>query len=94
MIWLLRLNSFLIRSGPDIILAEAVGSCTDLSATVYQAATQILRNQFDLAPLTILVEPDRIRALVDDDSNGFPDTVRYLFEKQLAEADLNSSQQD
>jgi G3E family GTPase len=81
-------EQLLDQERPNIILAEAVGSCTDLSATVYQPLRKYYSNQFDLAPLTILVEPDRIRALVDDDSNGFPDTVRYLFQKQLAEADL------
>ena len=45
---------------PDIILEEAVGSCTDLSATVYQPLRKYYRHKFDLAPLTILVEPERI----------------------------------
>ena len=88
-------EQILDQQRPDIILAEAVGSCTDLSATVYQPLRKYYRHHFDLAPLTILVEPDRIKSLMDqngngvgDNSNGFPDTVRYLFEKQLAEADL------
>ena len=90
-------EQILDQERPDIILAEAVGSCTDLSATVYQPLRKYYRHQFDLAPLTILVEPDRIRALMEDNDkgdngdngdNGFPDAVRYLFEKQLAEADL------
>ncbi|ETW95312.1 MAG: hypothetical protein ETSY2_48325 [Candidatus Entotheonella gemina] len=73
---------------PDVILAEAVGSCTDLSATVYQPLRKYYKDEFDLAPLSILVEPSRIRAFVGSGDDGFPDTVRYLFEKQLAEADL------
>jgi len=73
---------------PDVILAEAVGSCTDLSATVYQPIRKYYREEFELAPLSILVEPDRLRALFDDKDNGFPDTIRYLFQKQVGEADL------
>ena len=90
-----KARQILDEQRPDIILAEAVGSCTDLSATVYQPLRKYYRHKFDLAPLTILVEPERILSLMDGyeedsngDGNGFPDAVRYLFEKQLSEADL------
>ncbi|UAL12440.1 GTP-binding protein [Caulobacter segnis] len=73
---------------PDVILAEAVGSCTDLSATVYQPLRQYYPETFSLAPLTIVVEPERIRSLREGGETTFPDSVRYLFRKQLAEADL------
>jgi G3E family GTPase len=81
-------EQILDQEKPDIILAEAVGSCTDLSATVYQPLRRYYRNKFNLAPLSILVEPSRIRTLLGNVQSGFPDTIRYLFEKQLAEADL------
>jgi G3E family GTPase len=73
---------------PDIILAEAVGSCTDLSATVYQPLRRYYPEAFALAPLSVLVEPRRIRALRHGGAGNFPEEVGYLFEKQLAEADL------
>lgn len=73
---------------PDIILAEAVGSCTDLSATVYQPLRKYHPGIFTLAPLSVFVEPNRIRAMRAAASGSFPDSVRYLFGKQLAEADL------
>lgn len=50
---------------PDVILAEAVGSCTDLSATVYQPLRKYYASRFDLAPLSILVEPARIQDFSD-----------------------------
>ena len=83
-----RAQEILDQGQPDVILAEAVGSCTDLSATVYQPLRKYYLDQFKLAPLSILVDPDRLRTLFDDQDNGFPDTVRYLFEKQVGEADL------
>ena len=83
-----RAEELLSQARPDIILAEAVGSCTDLSATVYQPLRKFYGHLFDLAPLSILVEPGRARSLLADAPDGFPDTVRYLFEKQLREADL------
>ena len=73
---------------PDVILAEAVGSCTDLSATVYQPLRKYYASRFDLAPLSILVEPARIQGFCGYSESSFPETVEYLFKKQLAEADL------
>lgn len=81
-------GALLEQANPDIILAEAVGSCTDLSATVYQPLRRYYGNQYKLAPLSILAEPSRIRSLLADGGNGFPESVHYLFKKQLAEADL------
>jgi len=72
---------------PDIILAEAVGSCTDLAATVYEPLRRFHSAEFELAPLSIFVEPARIQELLGT-SSQFESSVRYLFEKQLAEAEL------
>jgi G3E family GTPase len=72
---------------PDIILAEAVGSCTDLAATVYEPLRRFHSAEFELAPLSVLVEPLRIQELLGA-SSQFESSVRYLFEKQLAEAEL------
>src|SRR5262245_17720108 len=81
-------EQILSRGQPDVILAEAVGSCTDLSATVYQPLRRYYASQYDLAPLSILVEPARIQAFYRNSTSSFPETVEYLFKKQLAEADL------
>jgi G3E family GTPase len=81
-------DRILDRGRPDVILAEAVGSCTDLSATVYQPLRRYYSHQFDLAPLSILVEPARIQGFCGYSESAFPKTVEYLFKKQLAEADL------
>ncbi len=72
---------------PDIILAEAVGSCTDLAATVYEPLQRFHASEFVLAPLSVFVEPDRIREMLGSASQ-FEESVRYLFEKQLEEAEL------
>lgn len=83
-----HVDRILDHGRPDIILAEAVGSCTDLSATVYQPLRKYYASRFDLAPLSILVEPARIQAFCGYSESSFPETVEYLFKKQLAEADL------
>ena len=82
-----RARGLLSQAQPDVILAEAVGSCADLSATVYQPLRRYYGDQFDLAPLTVLVEPARLRCFLNG-SEEFPETVAYLFQKQMAEADL------
>jgi hypothetical protein len=69
---------------PDVIFAEPVGSCTDLSATVLRPLFQY-SNTYQLSPLTVLVDPERAQSLLE--MNADPD-MRFLFEKQLREADL------
>jgi hypothetical protein len=70
------------RYSPDVIFAEPVGSCTDLSATILQPLKSGFRDRFQLAPLTVLVDPARARAA---DSGPH---VQFLFDRQIAEADL------
>lgn len=66
---------------PDLILAEPVGSCTDLVSTVLRPLVQFYGEQYELAPLTVLLDASRS---LDD----FPADVRYLYEQQLAEAEI------
>lgn len=71
-----------------VILGEPVGSCTDLSATVLQPLKQLHGDRFRLAPLTTLVDPFRLREVFSDrGTRAFPDSVYYIFQKQLEEAD-------
>src|SRR3954469_753416 len=44
---------------PDAFVAEPVGSCTDLIATVSYPLRRIYGEQFELAPLSVLVDPIR-----------------------------------
>src|SRR5438093_1054937 len=46
---------------PDIFIAEPVGSCTDLLATVGYPLRRIYGENFRIAPLSVMVDP--IRAL-------------------------------
>jgi hypothetical protein len=73
------------RLRPDIILAEPVGSCTDLAATVLRPMRKLYGDRYRLAPLTVLVDPGCARKLLAADADPH---LAYLFRKQLAEADL------
>ena len=67
-----------------IILAEPVGSCLDIAATVVRPLMRDEPHRFRVAPLTVLVDPARIR-----DLRRTPDEdLSYLFEHQVADADL------
>src|SRR5205807_9602078 len=70
---------------PDVILAEPVGSCTDLSATILQPIKRYYGDRFQLAPLTVLVDPARAQETLGPDADP---VVAYLFRKQIAEAAL------
>lgn len=71
----------------DVLLAEAVGSCTDLVATVYRPLQRFFPARFRMAPFSVLVEPDRIREMLGG-GGSIPGDVAYLFDRQIAEADL------
>ncbi len=66
---------------PDVIFAEAVGSCTDLAATVLRPMMRDCSGQFQAAPLTVLVDPATAADSLDPD-------LEFLFRNQIAEADI------
>lgn len=71
---------------PDVILAEPVGSCTDLSATVMQPLKKFYGEWFTVLPYAVLVDPERVDSTLN--GAGADSDVGYLFRKQLEEADL------
>lgn len=71
----------------DIILAEPVGSCTDLVATVCKPLESKYGDIFRVKPFTVIVDPLRVRELLFLDS-GYSEDVQYLFCTQLQEADM------
>ncbi len=70
---------------PDVIFAEAVGSCTDISATTLQPLKLYYSDRFRLAPYTVLVDPERERAVDSGDAGA---DLSFLFRTQVDEADL------
>ena len=64
---------------PDVVFAEAVGSCTDIVATTLKPLLRDHKAELRVAPLTVVVHP---RGVFDD-----PD-LEFLRRNQLAEADL------
>lgn len=91
-----RFNSLVEAAGrlssatrPDVFIAEPVGSCTDLVATVTYPLRRIYGDRFAIAPLSVLVDPQRAQRVFGLGSGGtFSEKVLYIYRKQLEEADL------
>lgn len=76
-------------SRPDVFIAEPVGSCTDLKATVDYPLRRLYGDDYQVAPLSVLVDPVRaLRILGVEQGNGFSSKVSYIYGKQLEEADV------
>jgi hypothetical protein len=69
----------LLEYQPDVIFAEAVGSCTDIVATTLRPLLRDHQDRFRIAPLTVVLHPQRTFDNPDLD---------FLYRNQLAEADL------
>lgn len=69
---------------PDVIFAEPVGSCTDISATILHPLQELIEF-YRVAPFTVLVDPERGKSLVSESADP---NLRFLFQKQLEEADI------
>jgi CobW/HypB/UreG, nucleotide-binding domain len=72
---------------PDVILAEPVGSCTDLVATVVQPLKALYGGRFDVAPYAVLFKPSHGLRILRNEGAGFSPKAAYIFRKQLEEAD-------
>jgi Ni2+-binding GTPase involved in maturation of urease and hydrogenase len=73
---------------PDVILAEPVGSCTDLVATVVQPLKRLFEAEFSIAPYCVILKPSHgARVLRNEAGAGFSPKAAYILKKQLEEAD-------
>lgn len=70
---------------PEVIFAEPVGSCIDISATVIHPLKALQQGQLRVAPFTVLVDP---RLAGDVFAGRAGEDVSYLFRNQLEEADI------
>ena len=74
---------------PEVFVAEPVGSCTDLAATVAYPLRRIYGDNFQIAPLSTLVDPIRAQRVLGLAEGGrFSPKVVYIYRKQLEEANL------
>ena len=74
---------------PEVFLAEPVGSCTDLTATVSYPLRRMYGNDYSIAPYSVLVDPVRAERILGlAEGKNFSPKVIYIYKKQLEEAEI------
>ena len=82
-------RTLLRDSAPEVFLAEPVGSCTDLRASVAYPLRRLYGDRFSVAPLSVLLDPVRsLRILGLEPGKVFAPKVAYVYRKQIEEADV------
>src|SRR6266513_5171270 len=82
-------NKLTAATRTEVFIAEPVGSCTDLVATVTYPLRRIYGDNFSIAPLSVLMDPIRALRIFGLEQGGkFSDKVLYIYRKQLEEADF------
>jgi G3E family GTPase len=72
------------RYHPDIIFAEAVGSCTDLIATV---ALPLIKYKQIPVVVSVFVDAEFLQSMLNN-TTQFSENIHYIYNKQIEEADL------
>ena len=81
-------ESLVRDTAPDVLIAEPVGSCTDLVATVSLPLEQIYGERFTVAPVSVVVDPLRAERVLGLAAASLSEHVAYIYKKQLEEAEI------
>lgn len=79
---------FETRQMPDVVLAEPVGSCTDLVATIALPMMQRMGEKFDHSPYAVVLKPSHALRILSSGQAGFSPKAEYIFRKQLEESEI------
>lgn len=71
---------------PEIIFAESVGTCTDLAATIVLPLARF-RPEVDVV-ICVFADAAFLASLLEGSATFVEESVRYIYKKQLEEADL------
>ena len=75
-------------SEAEVIVAEPVGSCTDLSATILQPLKNNFKDELVVSPLTVLADTARLADILNGGTAGLHPSAAYIYRKQLEESDI------
>ena len=81
-----NMQSLIKNVNPEIIFAESVGSCTDLIATVLKP----LKKAYPYLNVVVIIFVDSVllSLFLEGKSDFLADNVKYIFDKQIEEADI------
>jgi G3E family GTPase len=81
-----HIQSLFEEEQPELIFAESVGSCTDLVSTIAKPFTQF-RPNYDVV-IAVFADASLLLQLLEGKLSFIKESIRYIFKKQLEEADL------
>ncbi len=81
-----HIQSLITEFKPDIIFAESVGSCADMIATIAKPFQQF-RKELEVT-IVVFADASLLLALMEGKASFIADNVRYIYRKQLEEADI------
>ena len=58
------------EANADVIIAEPVGSCTDLSATIVQPLKENMKNELLISPLSVMADPAHLTDILNGGTAG------------------------
>ena len=76
------------EANADVIIAEPVGSCTDLSATILQPLKENMKSELLISPLSVMADPAHLTDILNGGTAGLHPSAAYIFRKQLEESDI------
>jgi Ni2+-binding GTPase involved in maturation of urease and hydrogenase len=71
---------------PEFIFAEAVGSCTDMLATVVRPLRKF--NPGISTQLCVFLDAELLSAIIENKASFISESVRYIYKKQIEEAEV------
>ena len=74
------------KDSPDIIFAESVGTCTDLIATIARPMSRF-KPEVEIV-ISIFADASLVSSIIEGRSSFSEESVRYIYKKQLEEADI------
>jgi G3E family GTPase len=81
-----HLRSLAVEDQPQIVFAESVGTCTDLVATIAKPF-QLLKPDMNVV-ISVFADASLLTSLIEGRSSFLDESVRYIYKKQLEEADV------
>jgi G3E family GTPase len=76
------------QANADVIVAEPVGSCTDLSATILQPLKEKMNRELLVSPLSVMADPLQLADILNGGTAGLHPSAAYIFQKQIEESDI------
>jgi G3E family GTPase len=76
------------QANADVIIAEPVGSCTDLSATIVQPLKEKMEGELLVSPLTVMADPAHLNDILSGGTSRLHPSAAYIFRKHLEESDI------